>query len=307
MAADGKSFITSIGIQRSTLWLRKNGTEKQITFEGNANFFDFGPFSRDGRYFYFLMSPTANVGTASSHLWRADIEKGRTEQVVADHDVNQYALVSNDKEIAFTSGDSLSELWLASTEGRFAPRKLADGVRRIRSGPGGIWYSVEQDGRRVIYRLPMDGSSPQKILEGFFLEAVAQDGTRLLVGRDSGDPDQKETQIEGVSLAAPSTLFPICANCWARWSGDGRYVYISFGQNNVAYARQEHGSTIAIPVDLTTGFPRIPRELHAEAELMKLPGARVVAPLGTAISTDGSVIAFTRTIANRNLFKIPLQ
>lgn len=308
MAPDGKSFITATGIQRSTLWFRKNGQDRQITFEGNAVFSNFGPFSHDGKYFYFLMSSTANVATGSGRLWRADVETGRTSAVLTEYDVNQYALMSNDKEIAFTAGDSRSELWLASIEGRFAPRKLGDHVRRIRPGPGGVWYSAEQDGRPAIYRLASDGSQPEKILAGVFLESVSPDGTRLMVGRDvNNEEGQHETQIEAVNLAASSSLVPVCRNCWAGWSGDGHWLYISRGENVIGYATLEHASQVAIPVDPNSGLPRIKQVIRTQSDLMKLPGAKVVAPLGAAISPDGSVIAFTRSTANRNLFQVPLH
>ncbi len=307
MAADGRSFITAIGIQRSTLWFRKDGKERQVTFEGNAIFFDFGPFSPHGKYFYFLMSPTANVGTGSGRLWRAEVESGRTEAILTDYAVNQYAVMSNGKEIAFTTGDSRSELWVASTQGRFAPRKVADNVRRIRPGPGGVWYSDEQNGKRSVYRLALDGTPPQKIIDGVFLEAVSPDGKRLLVGRDISDEDQKATQTEAVNLAAPATFVPLCRNCWGGWSGDGRWVYVSHGQNIVGYAKVEHASKIALPVDPQTGLPHIDHVMRGESELLKVPGAKVVAPQGAAISPDGSVIAFTRSTANRNLFRIPLH
>jgi Tol biopolymer transport system component len=306
MAADGKSFITAIGIQRTTLWFRKGNQERQITFEGNASFYDFGPFSSDGRYFYFVMSPTANVATASGRLWRADVQSGRTEAVLSDYEVNQYALVSNDKEIAFTTGTSRAELWVASTQGRFAPHKLGDNIRRVRSGPNGVWYSVQQGGNTAVYRLPTDGTPAQKVIDGFTLESVSSDGTRLLVGRDVDD-EQKDIQVEAVNLAAPATFVSVCRQCWTRWSGDGRWVYIGFGQSVVGYARQEHRSTIAIPVDAKTGLPRIGQILSEESQALKLPGAKVVAPQGVAISPDGSVIAFTRSTANRNLFKVPLH
>jgi serine/threonine protein kinase len=307
MATDGKSFITAIGIQRTTLWFRKNGQERQITFEGNAVFSDFGAFSHDGKHFYFLMSPTSNVATASGRLWRADVETGRTEAVLTDYEVNQYALMSNDKDIAFTSGESRSELWLASTEARFAPRKLGDHVRRIRPGPSGVWYSAEQDGNRAVYRVATDGSQPRKIMQGVFLESVAPDGERLLVSRDVSEDGQNDIQIDAVNLAAPSTFSPVCRNCWAGWSGDGRWVYVSAGQNVVGYASLEHASKVAVPVDPTTGLPHIKQVMRDESEFLKVPGAKVVAPIGAAISPDGSVIAFTRSTANRNLFKVPLH
>jgi eukaryotic-like serine/threonine-protein kinase len=305
MAPDGKSFITAIGIQRTSLWLRKGDQERQITFEGNASIGNCGAFSPGGKYFYFLMSSTANVASGG-HVWRADVESGRTEAVLTDYEVLQFAVMSNDKEIAFATGASGSELWVASTQGRFAPRKLGENARRIRPGPGGVWYSVEQNGKRAVYRLPTDGTPPQKVMEGVVLESVSPDGTRLLVGRDSSD-EEKDTVVEAVRIADPSKPVPICRNCWAQWSGDGRSVYLSIGQNTSGYARREHASIIAVLLDPQTGLPRVDHVIREEAEFLKLPGARVVGPLGAVISADGSVIAFTRSTANRNLFSVPVH
>jgi serine/threonine protein kinase len=307
MAADGKSFITAMGLQRSSLWLRKDGQERQITFEGNAGCSHYGPFSPGGRYLYFLMSSTANVGAAAGQLWRADVDSGRTEPVLTDYEVNQYAVMSNEKEVAFTTGDSLSELWIASTEGRFAPRKVGEHVRRIRPGPNGVWYSGLQDGKSLVYHLTTDGTPPQKIVDGVYLEAVSPDGKHLIVGRDISDEDKKESQLEGINLAAPANAVPICRDCWTQWSGDGRWLYVGLGQQVTGYARREHGFMMAVPVDPQTGLPRITQVIREQSELLKLPGAKAVAPLGAGISPDGSVIAFIRSSANRNLFRVPLQ
>ncbi len=304
MAADGKSFITAIGLQRTSLWFRKEGQERQITFEGNAAFQNFRPFTPDGKYFYFLMSPSATAETGGRHLWRADIETGHTEAVVLDHEISQYVLPNN-KEVAFTTDDPKKELWIASTQGRFAPRKLGDHVRRLRASPDTLWYSSEKDGMRAVYRQRTDGSAPEKIMEGVFLDAVAPDGKRFIVGRDVSE-DQSELQLEAATLDHPGQTMPLCRACWAGWSGDGHFVYIGMGQGVYGYARREHASIMAVPVDGQTGLPVLPRVIREESELLKVSGARVVAPLGSAISPDEKVIAFTRSTANRNLFRIPL-
>jgi len=248
-----------------------------------------------------------NVGGVGGQLWRADVESARTEPVLTDYLVNQYAVMSNDREVAFTTGDSLNELWIASTLARFAPRKVGEHVRRIRPGPNGVWYSGLQDGKTVVYRTTADGTPPQKVIDGVYLEAVSPDGKRLMVGRDISDEDEKESQLEAVNVADPGNSVPICRNCWAEWSGDGRWVYISIGQQVTGYAKREHGVMVAVPVDPQTGLPRIIQVIRDQSELLKLPGAKAVAPVGAGISPDGSVIAFIRSTANRNLFRVPLQ
>jgi hypothetical protein len=158
-----------------------------------------------------------------------------------------------------------------------------------------------------VYHLTTDGTPPQKIVDGVYLEAVSPDGKHLIVGRDISDEDKKESQLEGINLAAPANAVPICRDCWAQWSGDGRWLYVGLGQQVTGYARREHGLMVAVPVDPQTGLPRITQVIREQSELLKLPGAKAVAPLGAGISPDGSVTAFIRSTANRNLFRVPLQ
>ena len=118
---------------------------------------------------------------------------------------------------------------------------------------------------------------------------------------------KKESQLEAINLAAPADSVPMCRDCWAQWSGDARWVYIGQGQQVTGYARREHGVLVAVPVDPQSGLPRIKQLIREQSDLLNLPGAKAVAPLGAAISPDGSVIALIRSTANRNLFRVPLQ
>ncbi|MGA7710133.1 MAG: protein kinase, partial [Acidobacteriaceae bacterium] len=67
MAPDGKSLITSVGSEDSTVWMHDKDGDHQISSEGNAQSPKFSP---DGRRLYFLM---ANGQTHGQELWVKDL------------------------------------------------------------------------------------------------------------------------------------------------------------------------------------------------------------------------------------------
>jgi serine/threonine protein kinase len=76
MAPDGKSLITAIGSQDSTVWMHDKDGDHQISSEGFAS----SPqFSSDGRSLYFLM---AKGQPRDQVLWREDLVSGKMEQVL---------------------------------------------------------------------------------------------------------------------------------------------------------------------------------------------------------------------------------
>src|SRR5260370_16007311 len=76
MAADGKSLITSVGSQDSTVWLHDKDGDHQISSEGNAG----APqFSSDGNTLYFLM---ANGQTPGTELWLRKLTTKKAKKVL---------------------------------------------------------------------------------------------------------------------------------------------------------------------------------------------------------------------------------
>ena len=76
MAPDGKSLITAVGSQDSTVWFHDKDGDHQISSEGNA----LKPsFSSDGKSLYYLM---ANGQTPGYELQVKDLTGGNTESLL---------------------------------------------------------------------------------------------------------------------------------------------------------------------------------------------------------------------------------
>ena len=76
MAADGKSLVTAVGSQDSTVWLHDNQGDHQISSEGNA----VAPsLSSDGKSLFYLMT---NGQTPGYELRVRDLTSDKTESLL---------------------------------------------------------------------------------------------------------------------------------------------------------------------------------------------------------------------------------
>jgi len=70
-AADGRSFVTSIGNRQSTAWIRDSRGDRQITSEGFAFFPTVSP---DGKKVYYLVRTGGARNFITGGLWAADLD-----------------------------------------------------------------------------------------------------------------------------------------------------------------------------------------------------------------------------------------
>src|ERR1700683_745414 len=108
MSADGKSLITSVGTEDSTVWLHDKDGDHQISSEGNANG---ASFSSDGKKLYYLM---ANGKASDYELWVKDLTDGKTERLLPGYSMTGYSVSEDGKEVAFEMGHKnvQSSLWV---------------------------------------------------------------------------------------------------------------------------------------------------------------------------------------------------
>ena len=107
MAPDGKSFITSVGSQDSTVWIHDKDGDHQISSEGNAR----APsFSSDGNSLYFLM---INRQSHLSELLMKDLKSGKMDRLLPGYSMEHYSISHDGKQIAFTANDAAgySSIW----------------------------------------------------------------------------------------------------------------------------------------------------------------------------------------------------
>src|SRR5206468_10522212 len=142
-APDGRSFVTSVGTQQSTLWLHDRQGERQITSEGYATL---PQLSADEKKLYYLLRSRANRRYVSGELWAANLETGQRERLLPDFLLEHYKVSPDGNRTVFAAiGDTgHSGLWLATLDGRAAPRRLStkNAARTLFGAKGEVFFQA---------------------------------------------------------------------------------------------------------------------------------------------------------------------
>jgi eukaryotic-like serine/threonine-protein kinase len=238
-APDGRSFVTSVGLSESTLWVHDALGDRQITSEG----FAFLPsFSGDGKTLYYLVRSGTSRRFVSGELWSVSLVTGRTTRVLPDYLMEHYNVSPDGKRIAFLSVDEAghSQLWLAPLDASSPPRRLAAkeySIRVLFDPHGGVLFVGGEAGRSYLYHVNEDGTGLRMLLPGpiAFLYSISPDGNAVAVWTASGDVD--------VDSYDGSTQTLICKGCGTAgeenrgvtpalvsWSPDGRFLYVHYAR-----------------------------------------------------------------------------
>ena len=127
MAPDGRSFVTSVGIVESSVWIHDDRGERQVSAEGYSGFGNYGSprsyFSADGKKLYYVMRREGAREFNDGELWVADLESGHVERLLPGFTTAFFDISADGKRVAFEARDQegRSRLWLASLERRFSP------------------------------------------------------------------------------------------------------------------------------------------------------------------------------------------
>ena len=298
VAADGKSLITSVGSQDSTVWLHDKEGDHQISSEGNAG----APsFSGNGNSLYYLM---ANGQTPGYELWVKDLTGGRVEKVLPGYSMEGYSVSRDGKEVGFTMSDQSghSSLWVAPTNRRSSPTRISSS--EIEDSPyflpdGDLVFRAIEGGSNFLYRMKADGTSRRKISAQrvFDILAVSPDGRWVVAA--SPIPGEESTAAATAFAVDGGEAVPLCLGfCHLTWNTTGTLSYI--------YFPSLHEGSYALPVAHDTGLPKLPPS--GIARLEDLTNAKTVALIPQAVESaiSPSVYAYTRRNIRRNLYRIPL-
>ena len=305
MAPDGKSLITSVGSEDSTIWLHDKGGDHQISSEGSSHL---PQYSRDGRSLYFLMS---NGQSRGYELWKRDLEGGNQERVLPGYALQTYTIspevyaISQDgKRVAFSTQEQggHSSIWIAPVDRRSSPVRLSSTGNEDSPFflPDGdlVFRSIEAGGN-FVYRMKADGSDRRKILQQPVLDlvAVSPDG-RWVVFAGATHMEEPPAGTQAVPVdGGPAVL--LCAGyCNVDWDASGKFLYF--------YFEQLGDSTYILPVSPATGVPKLPEK--GIANLDELKSAKPVGVISGYVSSglNASTYAFARQNTRRNLYRIPL-
>ena len=298
MAADGKSVITSVGSQDSTVWLHDKGGDHQISSEGNAA----APsFSSDGNRLYYLMD---NGQTVGYELWAKDLAGDKVERLLPGYSMEDYSVSRDGKEVAFTMKDQSgrSSLWVAPSNRRTSPTRIS--LTAIEDSPhflpdGDLVFRAIEGEFNFLYRMKADGTGRRKISSEhiFDVEAVSPDGRWVVAGAPS--PNQEYSDAPKAFAVDGSEAVPLCPGyCLVNWDTGEKFVFL--------FLPELHEGSYVLPVLHDTGLPRLPAGGITRIEDLKTMKDATVIPEFAQSAISPSIYAYTRHNIRRNLYRIQL-
>ena len=309
MAPDGKSLITAVGTEDSTVWFHDKDGDHQVSSEGNA----IAPsFSSDGNSLYFLMT---NGQTPDYELWVKDLRDGRVERLLPGYSMESgsmlqygsshpYAISRDGKLVAFAMKDQSGHngLWVAPTNRRSSPVRISSSA--IEDSPfflpdGDLLFRAAEGGTNYLYRMKSDGSGRRKLTSERVLDvlAVSPDGRWIVAA--SPNPDQEHTVAVRALAVDGSEAVTLCLGyCFFHWDTVGKFVYV--------YFPQLRESSYALPVLHDSGLPKISPGDFARIEHEANAKTITAIPQVVHSAVSPSLYAYTRQTTRRNLYRIQL-
>ena len=306
-APDGRSFVTSIGLTQSTVWIHDSHGERQISSQG----YSFLPsFSADGKTLFYLVRSDKSRHL-SGVLWSVDLESGKRERLLPDVFMQHYNVSADGKRVVFI-GENEGErfpVWLATLDRHSTPRQLTStdaGTTAYFSAKDEVLFVAKDQGTTFLYRIKVDGSGLQKVLSTpvRYLNDVSPDGKWISMW---GEGSNEETRNPVVIYARDGgSAITICETCGAAgapyfpsqlsWSRDQSFLYV-----------QSLDGVYAVPIPPNAGLPPGLAALGFGFKgIAALAGAHHVAPGLAYPGPKPSVYAFTRVTAQRNVYRIPV-
>jgi Tol biopolymer transport system component/predicted Ser/Thr protein kinase len=298
MDPDGKSLVTSVGSQDSTVWIHDKDGDHQIASEGNAA----SPsFSADGSTLYFLM---ANGQTKGYELWAKDLNKGIVERLLPGYSMKAYSVSRDGKEIAFAADDENrhTSLWVAATNRRSSPMHIASTTTE--DSPhflpdGDLAFRAVDGGSNFLYRMKIDGTARRKITPERVLDAtaVSPDGRWFVAG--SPDPTREHMAALKAFAVEGGEAVTLCVGyCLLKWDTSGQFAFV--------YFPQLFDGSYALPVAHDLGVPRLPAAGITRKEDLANVKSNAAIPWFVESALSPSVYAYTRQNTRRNLYRIQL-
>ncbi len=303
VAPDGSSLITSSGLRESTIWVRDQRGERQVSSEGFAG----NPrFSPDGKKVYYLAQPHGASGEfVGGELWVADLASGHSDRLLPGTLLSGYDISPDGTEIVYSvrDQDDRSRLWLASLNFKFPPRQFPSSVNEDEprwDRAKRIYFRASEGKLNFLYRMNQDGSEHKKVIADPILEffAISPDARWAAAAQTFGSG--AGTHVFAASLQGKAPVIICAAYCVPSWSPDGKTLAV------INYP-MEGTKTYVLPVSPATGLPTLPRAGILPADYLK--------PAQAAHAMDGTVTlgpapglsATERQEVHRNLYRIPLR
>lgn len=288
---DGRSLVTSLGLQRQSIWIHDPSGERAVTNDAIAS----APWlSSDAKRLYFLV---ASASDAPATLWRLDLQQGQEELLLPGREVLSYDISPDEREVVFSvDHDGEMQIWIAPLDHHLPPRLLARGADEPAfGGKRQVFFRLLGEKMNYLYRMRDDGSVKERVLAFPILQFQSVSPTGRWAAVLAVIDGEVSTAILGLGQ---DTFRWVRSGYWTtRWSRDGGDFYIDTAGLDPATP----GGTLAIALS-GNAPPDIPVPL-ATARMPVLPHETA----GFAPGPNPDTYAFTRTEWLRNIFRIPLH
>ena len=300
MAPDGRSFVTAMALQNTSLWVHDTRGERQISLEGNAAEPRFTP---DGKKLLcrIVKEPPSEFGFYKDlgELRTVDLASGRSEPLIHGFQALDYDISPDGRQVVMETADQEGRprLWLTPMDHSSLPRQLpnVEGGSPRFGAHGEIYFrGPAEHGAKFLYGVEADGTGIHKLLEQpiAIMLSVSPDGRWISAYTPLPGDGQVIAQILSLDGRPPIPLGETDFG-WlpgAVWIGgaDGKTTYI-------------------VPLPAGQVLPRIPQQgFRSDEEIARLPGARRVDAQPLAPGPSPDVYAFYRGVTQRNLQRVPI-
>ncbi len=309
-APDGKSFVTSVGLNESTIWIHTPKGDRQISSEASASQPEFAP---DGSRVYYLVSRAGANGGTVFDLWSSDLS-GNAHPVVSDVATDPgwprtFAVSPDGRQIVFAKsttdarGSHRVRLWLARTDNRSSPQEISsdsDESDPAFAQDGALYYRRNEGGKNYFYRMNLADRHRERVISSPIIDmfSVSRDGSWASLMVDGKEPESPPMSVLH-SLRENRPDLPICTFCAINFSWDGKLVYI-FLHNSKETNYSVSTSTLVAAAAKSDGNG---------VQFGRLPGAKLLPDMDELISAspDLQSYAFSRSTTRRNLYRIPVR
>ena len=310
----GRSLITSVGSEQSTVWLHDPAGDHQISSEGYA----YAPaISPDGSKVYYLVRSGPSRDFVVGELWAADVNSSRRERLLPGFLITRYDISADGKRVAFAvrGASEKSSLWVARFDGGSSPRQLtsSDASRPLFGRGGDVFFLARSGEAEHVYRTNEDLTLSEKIITEpiIYLMAVSPDGQWLVAWVAYGGDGSTQALVAYPTHGGEKKL--ICTTCAisgplnpgapvVSWTRDQQFMFFK----SVLGGGMEH-KTFVMPLRSGEALPALPPAgFQSHRDVLAVPGAFDISEEDVFPGTSSSVYAFTKKTTRRNLYRIPI-
>ena len=310
---DGRYLITSMGLERASVWLNDSTGARALTDEGYVTWPSMDP---SANRVYYLKRTESSQGQGSGELWSIELGTNQRQRLFPELLMAHYALSTDGRRVVFTtSGNKNGDgIWVADLDRRTPPRRLTHGSEpRAFFGAAGEIVFLGDDG--ILRRMRDDGSSVETISPEplVYLTTVSPDGRWAAVIAPS-PAAAGGTRVEFRSLRGEKSFVACEQSCNSIgpaslrymlpfiWSLDGSRLLVDAG-----FLGGDPSKAVVLPYRSGTPLDRLwPSGLRTYADVIANPGARTIADRNVFPGASEQAFLTWRPSFQSNLYRVRL-